>query len=185
MDVITPRATLPISVADLKKHLVIDAEWNDDNSYLESLLHSAADFYERSTKRTLLQTTYEVIGRPCRKGRVYLYTHPIQSISGVWTIDDNGVATEVEDYQKMIYTFPSWVQLSGVPSGTTGIRVRFVAGQPNVAGLLPLDVHAVKFIAAHLFENRQPVSVNAGVMSREIPLAASSIIARRKLEVFV
>lgn len=180
-DVVTPRVLLPISLADMKRHLVVDQDFTDDDTYITGLIHAAANDWEQRTKRTLLTSTHERFVDPARQ--ISLYTHPIQSIVFVKCHTKDGVE-EIEDYETMLYTFPAWMRLDAVPAGTRVIQVRYVAGHLAVADLRANHVHAVKFLVAHWYLNREPVHP-MGSMARSLPLAYESLVTQAKLEVYV
>ena len=55
----TPNATLPVSVADLKKHIRITHA--DDDAYLDDMAWQAYDFIEAEADITIGATTYTLV----------------------------------------------------------------------------------------------------------------------------
>lgn len=180
-DVVTSRVLLPISLSDMKRHLVSDQLFTDDDLYITGLIHAAANDWEQRTKRTLLTSTHERFVEPTQQ--IYLYTHPIQSIVSVKCHTPEGVE-ELEDFETMLYTFPAWVRLDSIPAGTRVIQVRYVAGHLAASDIQPNHCHAVKFLVAHWYLNREPVHP-MGSMARSLPLAYESLVTQAKLEVYV
>ncbi len=56
----TPAITEPITLAEAKKHLQVDADWLDDDAYITSLISVARNHIETETGRLLAQANVEI-----------------------------------------------------------------------------------------------------------------------------
>ncbi len=161
IEVVTPAASLPVTLAELKSHLQLNRD--DDDADLTLFLQSAIDTFEFETGRPPIATVYR------QYTRFPDYTHaPIVLARG-----------KVSAIASVKYTDPagSEVTLAGTrpdlagPIGrvfgpfSTGwplvdltaihpVRVEFTAGWANAAAV-PADVKvAIRMLAAHWYASR-------------------------------
>lgn len=168
----------PITVADLKLHCRIDND--DEDDLLESLIKTARTYVEQRTKRTLLQTTYELY-LDWFPAEIVLPLPPVSSLTSITYYDTGGSS---QTLSSSVYTLDSkqdpaviveaygqsWPATRDIPNAIT---VTYVAGYGAAATSVPDALkRAVAMYAAHLYENREPVG-DAGTV---IPLAIDSLI---------
>jgi uncharacterized phiE125 gp8 family phage protein len=58
--IVTPPAAEPVTVAEAKQHLRIDAAFTEDDDYIQSLIVAARMHVETVVDRTLMRTQYEM-----------------------------------------------------------------------------------------------------------------------------
>jgi uncharacterized phiE125 gp8 family phage protein len=197
--VITPRANLPVSLADAKGYLRVDH--TADDALIASLIGAATDMVERATHRVLVRQTYrwtladfpsmrfrgdtmaplELPRSPAVEitaGGSYAYSMP-----RVQYFDTNGVlrtAVKDVDYELDLGTNPPSLQLPPAsfwpltqPGKAKRVFIDFVAGYSDTsAGVPELLRQAVLMLVAHWYEHREAV----GQCGAEVPLAVDSIM---------
>lgn len=196
---ITGPASEPVSAAELRSYL---RDPGDDDAALDLLIYAARDFLEESTGLALIQQTRELtldtwpsggdglgwwdgvqegalIG--LAKRYVELPRGPLISITSVKTYDGSGNATtwSAANYFADTGSRPGRLALLDgavwpLPTrSAAGIAIRYEAGHADADAVpKPLKL-AVLQIAAHWYENRELVSLEA---ANRIPMQAARII---------
>lgn len=153
-------ASEPVSAADFRTYARLDD--NGDTTLIESLLLTARHLVEQATGRVLVAqswtASFETWPDPDETdGRIRVRLAPFPlSISSV-TVD--GVALASTLYTLRGDTLVFDIDLDDIPEGddvTDGIIVTFAAS-PQTAAAPPL-VTAIKMLAAHLYEHREPLT---------------------------
>jgi uncharacterized phiE125 gp8 family phage protein len=176
----------PVSLAELKDHVRVDGSSEDD--YLEALLGVATEFCENATWRAFLTQTWEVKydGFPAHDDDILLPRPPLQSVSSIVYIDSHGVTQTLaaSEYQVDADAQParlrpargkSWPSTRSNTQNT--VTVTQVAGYGDAASDVPRTLrHAIKFLAAHLYEERQPVVVGSGLNVHDLPMGIQSLL---------
>lgn len=137
LKLVTPPATLPVTVTDVKEWSVIEHDL--DNAMLLSLIASATGKAQDLTGRKLVTSTWDLIldEFPGRYGEIRLPA-PLQSVTSVKYIDTSGVEQTLD---AAVYTVDSvnepcliypgyekeWPETREVRSAVT---IRFVCGWP-------------------------------------------------------
>jgi len=159
----------PISIAELRLHLRIDAETVEDHeedSLLTDLIASARYHVENVTRRALLSQTWDYYLDDWPADAITLPFGNLQSVTSVKYKDTAGtettlvlttdyyVETNGEGFGRVVLPYgESW------PSDTlytsNPITIRFVCGW-TTAALIPGNIKAaVKMICADLYSNRE------------------------------
>lgn len=184
LKLITPPATLPITVADMKRHLRVDH--GDDNDVIEALINQAVSFLDGLSGilgRCLMPQTLELAYDAFPIGRsIRIPLGPVISVTSVIYDDVNGVPQTVSsnDYEIDTYSVDTWV----VPLETFSwpatliaintVRIQYIAGYAGGA-IPPAILGAIKLLVGHWYEHREQTIV--GVTIGEIPMAVASLIA--------
>lgn len=177
---------LPITVAELKTHARIDG--SDEDSYLEALILAATDFCENSTWLAFLTQTWQVTfdAFPSADEEILLPRPPLISVSSVGYIDSNGVSQTLAGsaYQVDTLSRPgrlrpargtNWPSTRSDTQNT--VTVTFVAGYGATAAVMPASLkHAVKFLATHWYEERQPAVIGNGIQVIDLPMGIQSLL---------
>jgi uncharacterized phiE125 gp8 family phage protein len=189
----------PISIDDLKMHSRITGTTED--TYLGSLITAARMTVEAEAWRVLMGTTCELAydAWPA-SSTIRVPMPPLYSVTSIKYTSDAGVEATFSSTNYVVDTSstPGRIALKdGVSWPTTtlqkigGIKIVYVAGYtavlasnadaPTVAAaraLVPVNfIHAIKLIAASLYEHREQVIVGAGLMASQIPMGVHDLIA--------
>ena len=171
-----------LTVSEVKKHLNIDDDFSDDDTYLLLLVDVAVNYIENHTRRALLTQTITAnydgfnncfeIERP-----------PLQSVTSISYIDTSG-ATQVlssSDYIVDTVSTParivpnygeSWPSTRCIVNAVT---VVYVAGYTST-DLIPNQIkHALKLIVGDFYESRENTIV--GVSITEPSFAVKSLLS--------
>ena len=163
--VTTAPAAEPISTADAKLHLRVDA--SDDDALIDDLIKTARRHVEQRIWRSLIDTTLELTLEclPGGAGEIYLPFGPVDSIATFAYVATDGsgqtlnVTTQI---QKSLYTDPPFL----VPAYNTNwpstrnqvaaATITYVAGYGTAGTDVPQDILAALYLLiGNLYENRE------------------------------
>ncbi|MGE0409794.1 MAG: head-tail connector protein [Amphiplicatus sp.] len=158
LQLITPPTEEPVTLADMKAHLRIVHD--DEDDAIEAYARSARRAVEARGGLALCAQVWRLTLDKWPQGILTLPRAPVFSIDTVTVIDRDGIATSVDpalyDLQtgtlgRLIArgTWPHTARLIG------GVRVDFTAGWASPADTPEELKLAVKMLAAHFFENRE------------------------------
>jgi uncharacterized phiE125 gp8 family phage protein len=168
---ITAPVAEPVSLTDTKNHLKVEV--STDDTLIGALIQSAREIVEQFTRRALMSQTWELQIDSFTESEYALEKTPVQSITSVKYIDQNGVEQtlsaayytldQASEPNKILqasgYTWPS------VRGFTNDVKIRFVSGYASAA-LVPAALRsAILLIVGHLYENREDVVVGRQVNS--------------------
>jgi len=177
--VITAPAEEPITAADLKTHLRIDS--NDENDYIDGLITAARIAVENHTHRALVDQTLELWldDEFPDKGdyAIIIPRPPLYVVTYIKYYDANGAlqTVDTDDYQvdttsvpgRVLPAYASWWPTARDIPNCAVVRYRAGYGDPDAsptvesAGAVPdLLKHAIKLLAADMFENRAPTDAS-------------------------
>lgn len=188
MELITGPTTEPISLAEMKQHLRVD--FDDDNDYIESLITVSRAYFEQETGHLLGTQTWRVDVLSWSQFPVVIPYGPLQAISSVtYTDTDDNVAelNAAMRYSQRL-AWGAWVvHLTSAfvaPSVTyreyNAVSVNVTLGATTVP---PLAIHAIRLLTAYYYENREAAILVPGLTPdvSVLPLAVSSIIRNFKI----
>ena len=181
-----------MTLEEAKEHLRV-TDTNSD-SYIQGLIAVVTEHVEAQTGRTLITTqyTWKLDGFPCGQ---YLYVPkpPLQSINSITYIDTDG---STDTWGSTYYTADSvsiparltpayqetWPITRDVPNAVT---VTFTAGSSYLSGVPEGIKHAIKFLCAHYWTNRQESITVAGlVTSVNLPKNSDWLLAKYQVPFF-
>jgi uncharacterized phiE125 gp8 family phage protein len=174
----------PVSVAEAKSHLRVTA--SDDDAYIGNLIKAARQRAEGFTKRAIVTQTIQ----HKRNGfdtEIVLPMPPVQSITSVQYVDDDGNTQSFTDFQtdltnnaraviKPAYD-ASW---PSVRDQFSSVTITYVAGfgggdSPDTISNVPEDIRqAILLMVGTMYEYREDNI--AGVMVSEIPVPAMDLL---------
>ncbi len=171
---ITPPASEPLSIAEMKTHLRIDHDHEDD--LLLELLRAARQYTEfASGQKLLTQLWRQYVSGISQDRCVTLKVAPVQSISAVIAYDAEGEPSplSLDEFDLVRGTEPVQLRFSdGVNMGraANGLEIDIIAGLTDLAVEVPDTLkHAIRLLVAHWYEFRgaispqqQPVSLPPG-----------------------
>lgn len=180
LDVITPPASEPVTVAEAKAHSRILNALED--SYVEGLIVAARQLCEHWEQRTYMPTTF-LLTLDHFPYVIKVPRPPLRAVVSIEYVDGNGdPQTLVEDTDYLVVTRSTPGRITPVygrcwPSTRCqpgAVSVTFTAGYDDAASVPAATRHAIKMQAAHLYEHREAVAV--GAMS-EVPMAVRSLLS--------
>lgn len=182
--VITPPAAPVVTLGDAKKHLRAE-DFNDDDSYIESLVAAATGIIDGPAGwlgRALITQTLELRADEFCDDIALRYP-PIASISSVKYDDGDGVEQTLSSGVYRLVGNPSAPRLARVygeswPSTrwqSEAIRVRYVAGYGAASTAVPPPIRqAILLMVGELYENREAAS---DAPRTELPFAVNALLS--------
>ncbi len=175
-------AAEPISLAEAKAHLRIDAD--DEDQLLASLIVAARSLVERALALALVTESWSLYldGWP-RGGAIALPIAPVQAVTTVRVHDPDDTPTDVssDTYSVDVLSNPARLVLApGVAQmmparRLNGFEIAFTAGYGDEAGDVPGPIRqALKLLVAHWFEHREPVVL--GQLAQEVPATVGGLL---------
>jgi uncharacterized phiE125 gp8 family phage protein len=174
-------AAEPISLAEAKAHLRLDAD--DEDALLTALIVAARMFVEKTLGLALITQgcAYYLDFWP-RSSCVTLPIFPVQDVDAVTLHDANGGATELdaEAYAVDVLSQLARLVLKGaspsvVARELNAFEIAFTAGYGDAASDVPAPIrHALLLLVAHWFERREPVMLGAG--AQEVPTTIAGLL---------
>lgn len=182
--VVSPPASEPVSLAELKLHARVDI--SDDDALLDGLISAAREWIESHTARRLIMRTERLLlddFPDC--DRIIIPTAPLQAIGAVTYLDDAGGETTlastayVADVDGPVGVIAlkagqTWPALTSSKRPVNAVRVAFTSGYVNAAAVPASLKLAVKMLAAHLYANREETTP---ITLERVPLGIQALIA--------
>lgn len=175
-------ATEPISLAEAKAHLRIDAD--DEDALLASLIVAARVFIEKTLARALITQDWSLyVDAWPRGGTIALPIAPVQEVTAVRVYDPDDGPTDVDAETYSVDTLSEPARLVLSASGVqmlparllNAYEVAFTAGYGDEAEDVPEPIRqALKLLVAHWFERREPVVL--GEAPQEVPATVASLL---------
>jgi uncharacterized phiE125 gp8 family phage protein len=173
----------PVTLAEAKAHLRVDDTTED--AYISALITAARVHAESHTERQFITATYQLRldEFPRRCSDIVRLPRPLLiAVSAIAYTDEDGVAQTLDPslYQVDAASLPGRVMPAyGAVWPTTqeilnAVTITFTAGY-GAAAAVPLPIkHAIKLLASHWFENREPVVV--GTITSEVPMTVKALL---------
>ena len=179
---VTPPASEPVTLIEAKSHLRVD--FDADDTLITTLISTARQFVENCTGRALVSRVVRVDADNW-DSEILLPLNPVVSISSIKYMDSDGVEQTLAstEYQLATQKLPARVKPAygaswpAIRSGLyDSVKVEFTAGYGD-AGAVPNDLkHAVLFMIAHLYEQREPVVVAGNIDVKTVPFAVDALM---------
>jgi uncharacterized phiE125 gp8 family phage protein len=178
LQLITPPATEPVTLADAKLHLKIDT--GDDDALITRLIGTARARGEWHLGRALITQSWRLWldAWPC-SGIIELPLPPLQGVASVtvYAPDDTATVLDPATYQMDAASQPARLTLKSTVLPPTNLRainsvaVEFTAGYGDNASDVPSGIsEALLELIAFLYENR-------GEAPAELPLDCLALLA--------
>ena len=168
---ITPPATLPITLAEAKTHLAVDH--SDHDAMIMGFVRAALSHVERSASCAFEAQTWEIALDEFPCAEIMIPIGPLQSVVSVTYTDIDGAWQTVssDDYEVDLSSRDGWVvPVTSWPStmeAINAVRVQFIAG-----GGTPEDVkQAMLLLLGHWYASRE-----AGGASESIPFGVEALM---------
>jgi uncharacterized phiE125 gp8 family phage protein len=176
----------PITRAEAKTHCRIPTTYTAEDTYIDGLITSARVYLERRTGRQIVTATWNGFDDEFPEWELELPRFPLASVTHVKYYDSDGVLQTFDSAKYIVDTASQPGVIVPAPDQEwpdvqtdrrNAVEVRFIAGQAVAS--VPGDIkQLVKFLVAHLYENREPV--NIGNIVTPIPFAVESMITALK-----
>lgn len=160
---ITPPGAEPLTLAEVKEHLRLDA--NDEDTLLGSLIRTARDHLERETALCLVTQSWRLyLDRWPRDGIVRIARSPVQAIENIRIHDAEGTPVDVplEDHLLDGEGRPARLWLRNAPppaQAVNGIEIDFRAGYGEAGTDVPDTLkRAMLLHVGHMFAFRGVIS---------------------------
>jgi uncharacterized phiE125 gp8 family phage protein len=175
--VVTAVATEPVTLAEAKLHLRVDA--SDDDDLIGALITAAREFAEHYTGRALAEQTLEMAldEFPC-VDYIDLDAPPVASVTSIKYTDTDGVEQTFSSASYSLDTYGTSRQVTlayGVEWPDTreeprAVRIRYVTGYATAPKAVK---SALLLLIGHLYENRQDATATR---LESIPTGAEALL---------
>jgi uncharacterized phiE125 gp8 family phage protein len=171
----------PVTTAEMRAHLRVDDTTED--TYIDTLITAARIFAEQHTDRQFITATYVMRMDEFPADVIRMPRPNLLTVTSIVYLDSSNVSQTMSasDYQVDIASLPGRVLPAyGETWPTTypslnAVTITFTAGYGAAATAVPAPVkHAIKMLAAHWFESREPVVV--GTIVAEVPMTVKSLL---------
>jgi len=181
----TGPATTAISLAEAKAFLRVDSDYDDDNSYITSLIGVATNVVEQFTRRRLITQTYNIYYdefppyMDLQVGNVASVTHVkyYDTNNTLQTLDTSEYDVDIRVKPGRIYqaedgNFPDTYERAN------SVEVEFVVGSA-ASDVEDAIKQAMYIVIGRYYENRQDVVM--GTQVNELPLMVDHLLTPYRL----
>jgi len=181
----TGPATTAISLAEAKAFLRVDSDYDDDNSYITSLIGVATNVVEQFTRRRLITQTYNIYYdefppyMDLQVGNVASVTHVkyYDTDNTLQTLDTSEYDVDIRVKPGRIYqaedgNFPDTYERAN------SVEVEFVVGSA-ASDVEDAIKQAMYIVIGRYYENRQDVVM--GTQVNELPLMVDHLLTPYRL----
>ena len=173
-------ASEPVTLAEAAGHLRVD--YSDDDALIHAQVVAAREWAEAFTRRAFGTQTFDLFFDGWPRFPLELPRAPLQSVTGIFYVDDDGVETEWDDDNYLVDTAaePGRVVLKRgaafpnvILQETNGVRVRFIAGHVETPEMVKA---AMLLLVGDLYENRENTAVATGVAVHRLPFGVRELL---------
>ena len=175
----------PISLAEAKSFLRIDSDFDDDDTYITSLVRVATGVVEEFTRRRLITQTYNIFYDDFPP-YIDLQIGDVASVTHIKYYDSDNVlqtlATDQYDVDTKIRPGRIYESETGNFPDTydrpNAVEIEFIVG--GLADDIPAPIiQAIYIIVGRYYENRQDVVM--GTQVNEVPLMVNHLLTPYRL----
>lgn len=164
IQVVTPPASEPLTLAEVKEFLRVDH--SDDDATLAIFIAAARQLCESYTRLALLPTTFEEYFDDfpqytgTYKDEIRLSRSPVSAVTYVKYIDGNEttITASASDYKTDLISQPARISPDNGWFGThetiNAVFIRYVAGYANAASVPAPLKHGMLLVIGDMYENR-------------------------------
>lgn len=164
----------PVSLADVKAHLRLPADFCDDDSAISAMIASGRRLIEQRLGITLLASRYRAKW-PAGAAFLELPNPPLLTGAGYeFELTAGESAVSSDDYVIDEDAQPATVRLTRTQSGE--LVATYWAGWPSSRAIEPQLRSALLLYVGHLYANRE-VATTDGSQPAEVPLAFEALLA--------
>ena len=193
LSIVTPPASEPVSIAEVKEWLKIESDVTEDNGLINGLILAATEMAESYLNRSLITRTYDLTMDcfpPDYYGVVYMPKNPVQSITSVKYIDNNGT---LQTWDAGNYTLDNSGEQARLTAAynisypntrdvINAVIIRYVAGYGDADSVPENFKTAIKVMVAEMYNNRQETVY--GVSVNRVSMTAQYLLGNKRLAGF-
>lgn len=178
--------TEPVTLTEAKQHLRIES--NDENALITNLIVAAREYVETVTRRQLVTATWVYTLPQFPAGRIIqLPKPPLSSVTSIQYVDASGDTQTFASGYYTVYTDtePGYIELDqneNWPStygDTEDVTITYVAGYGGASSVPEAINVAIKLLASHWYEFREPVI--AGTIVANVPNTVDALLWQYKV----
>lgn len=193
--------TEPVSLEDIKQHLVLDAGDTGEDAYLASLITAARAVCEIRTNRQIVGTVRKLVFDRFPGNRDWLRLPLVPRLHGesdllltggtvtdvaiayrdsagtLTTLDPSGYFADLASEPAVVRPVGEWPDTQDRPGA---VAVTYTVS-PLEGDKLQLAKQAIRLIVGHWYANRETVSVDTRGTPAELPMAAGWILQSLKV----
>jgi len=177
-------ATVAVATCNFSVSIVKDANTNQEDTYISSLITVARETCENITNRALATQTLELSLDEFPSGSIRLPRPPLVSVTSIYYKDSAGTNTEWANTNYIVDTtkepgevvraygidYPVFVEY---PTGA--IKITYTAGYNTSTNICPLSIkQAILILISHFYENREEFIV--GQTITKVPRAVDDLL---------
>lgn len=183
--VITPPATEPLSLVEVRRQLRFEDDYNMEDNFFNALIVVARQYCENYQNKKYITQTLELIldDFPHQDYIEFSSCSPVQSVESVkyissddteYTFDNtNYVLDNVSFVNRIVLKYnKDWPTTTLQPYNA--VKIRFTAGYGNAADVPQMVKQAMLLLVAHWYENREDTVEK---MLSNIPKGANSLLS--------
>lgn len=183
LTVVTPPATEPLSLVEVKEYLRIDG--TDQDAVLGAIIKAARRFCENVQRQAYITQTLELaLDAWPREAHITLPRAPLRSVTAVTYTDKDGAEaimppsdyiadTRAEPGQVVLAYGKNWPSVTLQP--VNGVVIRYEAGYGTAATTVPETAkQAMWLLVGHWNERRE--AVLTGTISKEIEFGVNALL---------
>jgi len=181
----------PVTLDQVKTDLRL--QYDNEDSLINSLIAAATDFMDVPNgliNKALITQTWVLSCSGFNENRIIdIPITPVQSIQSIQYYDVDDVLQTFDMANVYVYgdENSAWVEAKkayAIPAffdRRDAVIITFIAGFGDSPDAVPATINqAMRMTIGHWFDNRAAVSVGAGIVVTELPLAVQSLISVNK-----
>jgi uncharacterized phiE125 gp8 family phage protein len=178
----------PIGLDDAKAQCRIDTAVSDEDALVTGLIQAAREWAETFTSRAFVSQVWylRLSGFPY-DAPIWLPRPPLVSIASVTYVDTNGATQTWSTYDLSQPAGPhaAYARLQPVYGAVfpiarpqlEAVTVEYTCGYGSATAVPQAIKQALLLLVAHLYRNREAVSMGSGVGYQDLPLGAASLLS--------
>jgi len=187
LTIVTEPTIEPLTLAEIKEHLRLEAGWSVEDSVITFCQKAARRYCEQFQGRAYMEQTWKLtLDAFPRGGVIEIPRPPLLSVTHVKYYGTGGTATTMTAANYYVDTASErgrvhlgygevWPGATLRPAA--GVEVQFVAGYGSATSSVPDEIkQAINMLAAHLYENREATTPAGSIQARELPFGVQSLL---------
>jgi len=187
----TPPTTEPLTIAEIKEYLRLDADDTTEDNDLTAYLTAAREYCETFQNRAYITQTWEMSFDHWPPLVIDLPRGSLQTVDTVSYKDSDGVTTELTENTDYVYSTRGIIGRLAPPYGKSwpvatlfpldAVVIEFTCGYGDEATSVPSKViHAIKLLVSHWYEHRTPL-YDTNQAPEEIAFTVSSLLWQNRI----
>lgn len=184
LNLITGPASEPVTLTEAKAQCRVDG--TDEDTLVTALIKAARETVEYRLGLALITQTWELVLDEWWEDEATLPHPPLQTVTSITYKTLSGVTKTMSASDYILATgVPGRVLLAdGVrfPSDALypaeAIKIRYVAGWTEAASVPESIKLAIKLLVGHYYENREQVTIGAGLTMSVLPFGVDALLDR-------